>query len=89
MPLLAARSRLEIRTDAGLVVGTNDDWGASANRPALTAATTAAGAFALASGSQDAALLTKLNVTNDPALEEARRQVEIAMLGANIESRRR
>jgi hypothetical protein len=32
------------------------------------------------------ALLTKLNVTNDPLLEEARRQVELTMLGANIES---
>jgi len=31
-------------------------------------------------------LLTKLNVTNDPKLEEARRQVELTMLGANIES---
>jgi hypothetical protein len=32
------------------------------------------------------ALLTKLNVTNDPLLEEARRQVELTMLGVNIES---
>jgi len=32
------------------------------------------------------ALLTKLNVTNDPALEEARRQVELTMLGTDIES---
>ena len=32
------------------------------------------------------ALLTKLNVTNDPMLEEARRQVELTMLGANLES---
>jgi hypothetical protein len=31
-------------------------------------------------------LLTKLNVANDPKLEEARRQVELTMLGANIES---
>jgi len=31
-------------------------------------------------------LLTKLNVTNDPALEAARRQVELTMLGADIES---
>jgi hypothetical protein len=30
-------------------------------------------------------LLTKLNVTNDPKLEEARRQLELAMLGADIE----
>jgi hypothetical protein len=29
--------------------------------------------------------LTKLNVTNDPKLEDARRQVELAMLGADIE----
>jgi len=32
------------------------------------------------------ALLTKLNVTNDPALEEARRQVELTMMGTDIES---
>ena len=31
-------------------------------------------------------LLTKLNVTNDPKLEEARRQLELTMLGANLES---
>jgi hypothetical protein len=31
-------------------------------------------------------LLTKLNVTNDPVLEEARRQVELTMMGADIES---
>ena len=31
-------------------------------------------------------LLTKLNVTNDPKLEEARRQLELTMLGADIES---
>lgn len=31
-------------------------------------------------------LLTKLNVTNDPKLEEARRQLEVAMVGADIEA---
>lgn len=31
-------------------------------------------------------LLTKLNITNDPKLEEARRQLELTMLGANIEA---
>ena len=31
-------------------------------------------------------LLTKLNITNDPKLEEARRQVEVAMLNADMES---
>lgn len=31
-------------------------------------------------------LLTKLNVTNDPKLEEARKQLELAMIGADIES---
>ena len=31
-------------------------------------------------------LLTKLNVTNDPKLEEARRQLELTMIGADIES---
>jgi len=30
-------------------------------------------------------LLTKLNITNDPKLEEARRELELAMLGTNIE----
>jgi hypothetical protein len=32
------------------------------------------------------ALLTKLNVTGDPKLEEARRQLEQAMVGADIEA---
>jgi hypothetical protein len=31
-------------------------------------------------------LLTKLNVTNDPKLEEARRHLEVAMVGADIEA---
>jgi hypothetical protein len=31
-------------------------------------------------------LLTKLNITNDPKLEEARKQLELTMLGANMES---
>ena len=31
------------------------------------------------------ALLTKLNVTNDPKLEDARRQLELTMVGADIE----
>jgi hypothetical protein len=32
------------------------------------------------------ALLTKLNITNDPKLEEARKQLEVTMLGADIEA---
>lgn len=31
-------------------------------------------------------LLTKLNITNDPKLEEARKQLELTMLGANMDS---
>ena len=31
-------------------------------------------------------LLSKLNITNDPKLEDARRQLELTMLGANMES---
>ncbi len=31
-------------------------------------------------------LLTKLNITNDPKLEEARKQLELTMLGANLDS---
>ena len=31
-------------------------------------------------------LLTKLNVTNDPKLEEARQHLERAMIGASIEA---
>jgi hypothetical protein len=30
-------------------------------------------------------LLTKLNVTNDPKLEEARKQLELTMLGVTME----
>jgi hypothetical protein len=32
------------------------------------------------------ALLSKLNITNDPQLEAARKQLELTMLGADIES---
>ena len=32
------------------------------------------------------ALLTKLNITNDPKLEEARRQLELTMLGTDLEA---
>lgn len=31
-------------------------------------------------------LLAKMNITNDPKLEDARRQLEVTMLGANIEA---
>jgi hypothetical protein len=31
-------------------------------------------------------LLSKMNITNDPKLEEARKQLELTMLGANMES---
>jgi len=31
-------------------------------------------------------LLTKMNITNDPKLEEARKQLELTMLGANMEN---
>jgi len=34
---------------------------------------------------QMCSLLTNLNVTNDPQLEEARRALELTMLGADIE----
>ncbi len=42
------------------VVATNDVWSASANAAAVTAATQSVGAFALAPGSEDAALLVTL-----------------------------
>jgi hypothetical protein len=32
------------------------------------------------------ALLTKMNITNDPKLEEARRELELTMLGTNIDA---
>ncbi|MBL9203028.1 MAG: CotH kinase family protein [Opitutaceae bacterium] len=41
-------------------VATNDRWGAASNLAAVTAATTRAGAFQLAGGSEDAALLVTL-----------------------------
>jgi hypothetical protein len=31
-------------------------------------------------------LLDKMNITNDPKLEEARKQLELTMLGADIET---
>ncbi|MES2696631.1 MAG: hypothetical protein V4773_24390 [Verrucomicrobiota bacterium] len=39
----------------------NDDWGSSTDAPAIAAAAVAAGAFALASGSRDAAVLPSLS----------------------------
>lgn len=45
---------------AGAVVATNDDWGAAANAAEVAAAARAFGAFELAAGSRDAALLLSL-----------------------------
>lgn len=44
----------------GAVVATNDNWGDAANASAAAEAMTRTGAFALASGSRDAAILTTL-----------------------------
>jgi hypothetical protein len=60
-------SVLTIANSAGQLIATNDDWGTNANLADLGAATTAVGAFTLASGSKDSALL----VTLDPGVYSA------------------
>ena len=52
--------RLTLKDARGVTVATNDDWEASANSVDLRAAMPAVGAFAVASGSKDAALLVTL-----------------------------
>ena len=45
---------------SGAVINQNDNWGSAGDGAAISAATTATGAFALPSGSKDAAILTAL-----------------------------
>ena len=52
---------LVVFTAAGQELLANDDWGTAANVAELRAATSAAGAFALADGSKDAAVLAMLD----------------------------
>ena len=49
--------KLEIFDTAGQLVASNDDWNTHADQPGLIAATAAAGAFALPTGSKDAVVL--------------------------------
>jgi hypothetical protein len=53
--------RLRLTDGAGTAVAVNDDWETNGNLAALRDATTAVGAFALANGSKDAALLVTLS----------------------------
>ncbi len=57
-----ARPELTLRRDDGTVVGTNQGWdaGAAADAPALAATMAGAGAFALARGSGDCAIVATL-----------------------------
>jgi hyaluronate lyase len=55
-----ANPRVAIVDGGGRVLGENDDWGASPNATATAAAFATAGAFGLAPGSRDAALLVTL-----------------------------
>ena len=52
---------LTVFNAAGAVVAANDTWGSAPNLADLTAATARAGAFALTTGSEDAALLLTLD----------------------------
>ncbi len=52
---------LQLFNAAGTPILANDDWGSAASGPALRAATTAVGAFALADGSKDSSLLVVLD----------------------------
>ncbi len=58
---------LTLTNSAGQPVATNDDWGTVSNLAELRAAVTAVGAFTLAEGSKDSALL----VTLDPGVYNA------------------
>jgi hypothetical protein len=60
VPGVLADPVLTLNTSTGVVLGSNDDWGASVNAPAIASAATQAGAFPFANNSRDAALLTSL-----------------------------
>ncbi|MFM9092309.1 MAG: hypothetical protein ACKOUK_11315, partial [Verrucomicrobiota bacterium] len=51
---------LQLTSATGQTLFLNDDWGAAATAPELAATATRLGAFALAAGSADAALLVTL-----------------------------
>lgn len=55
-----ANPRLTLVNQAGDIIAENDDWGAATNRDQVVATSAAAGAFALVSGSRDAALLASV-----------------------------
>jgi Immunoglobulin domain/Immunoglobulin I-set domain len=56
-----ADPQLEVRNAAGQIVGSNNDWGTAPNASEVGAAFASVGAFALSSGSKDAAVLATLN----------------------------
>ena len=55
-----ADPQLRVLNNSGAELATNNDWGTFADQAALTQATSAVGAFGLAAGSKDAALLVTL-----------------------------
>jgi hypothetical protein len=55
---------LTVYGSSGAILGANDDWGTKASSAEIAAASTAAGAFALADDAKDAALVLTLNPGN-------------------------
>ena len=86
-PALAGDPRVELYDNAGASVETNDNWGGSV---ALRDAFAAAGVFALASGSTDAALLRTIsgrNTVHFATTTNGAGLLEMYDLGAGRESR--
>ena len=52
---------MELMSGSGAVVASNDDWGASSNAAQVASAAASVGAFALPSGSRDAAILATVS----------------------------
>ena len=57
---LLADPFLTLKDSAGNTIRTNDDWASGDDAAQIASASVAAGAFALANGSKDAAILTML-----------------------------
>jgi hypothetical protein len=59
---------LTLTTALGATVASNDDWGSAGNAADITASAGKVGAFTLASGSKDSAILITLTPGNYTAL---------------------
>jgi hypothetical protein len=77
-----ANPRLHLRNEAGATVSVNDDWDAQAGAPDIGAVTAALGAFPLAPGSRDAALLVALPPGNYTAMVDSESGAGTALIEA-------